>query len=40
LPIRVINDRVWQNLFGRNLFIRPTNEEFKSYDISWEVVRH
>ena len=29
LPIRVINDHVWQNLFGRNLFIRPTNEELE-----------
>ena len=32
LPIRVINDHVWQNLFGRTLFIRPTNEELENHE--------
>ena len=27
LPIRVINDRVWQSMFAGNLFIRPTPAE-------------
>ena len=31
LPIRVINDHVWQSLFARNLFIRPTNEELENH---------
>ena len=31
LPIRVINDRVWQSLFARNLFIRPTKEELDNH---------
>ncbi|MGI0039943.1 MAG: phosphoenolpyruvate carboxykinase (ATP), partial [Nitrososphaera sp.] len=26
LPIRVINNRAWHNLFARQLFIRPTQE--------------
>ena len=31
LPIRVINDRVWQSMFARNLFIRPTAEELDNH---------
>ena len=31
LPIRVINDRAWQNLFARQLFIRPTDAEAASH---------
>ncbi len=31
LPIRVINDHVWQSLFARNLFIRPTDEELENH---------
>lgn len=31
LPIRVINDHVWQSLFSRNLFIRPTNKELEEH---------
>jgi len=37
LPIRVINDHVWQNLFGRNLFIRPTNEELENHEPQFTV---
>src|SRR5574338_645737 len=29
LPIRIINDHVWQNLFTRQMFIRPTSSELK-----------
>lgn len=29
LPIRVINNRAWHNLFSRQLFIRPTSEELE-----------
>jgi phosphoenolpyruvate carboxykinase (ATP) len=38
LPIRVINDHVWQNLFGRNLFIRPTNEELKNHEPEFTIL--
>jgi phosphoenolpyruvate carboxykinase (ATP) len=31
LPIRVINERAWHNLFAQQLFIRPTNEELESH---------
>ena len=31
LPIRVINDHAWQNLFARQLFIRPTEIESASH---------
>jgi len=38
LPIRVINDHVWQNLFGRNLFIRPTNEELENHEPEFTIL--
>ncbi len=38
LPIRVINDHVWQSLFGRNLFIRPTNEELEKHEPEFTVL--
>ncbi len=31
LPIRVINNRAWHNLFARQLFIRPTSEELENH---------
>ena len=31
LPIRVINNRAWHNLFARQLFIRPTPEELENH---------
>jgi phosphoenolpyruvate carboxykinase (ATP) len=31
LPIRVINNRAWHNLFARQLFIRPKQEELKNF---------
>ncbi len=31
LPIRVINNRAWHNLFARQLFIRPTAEELDNH---------
>jgi phosphoenolpyruvate carboxykinase (ATP) len=31
LPIRVINNRAWHNLFARQLFIRPTQEEYENF---------
>ena len=38
LPIRVINNLAWQNLFVRAMFIRPTNEELKSHRAEFTVV--
>ena len=31
LAIRVINDHVWQSLFARNLFIRPTAQQLEKH---------
>ena len=31
LPIRVMNNRAWHNLFARQLFIRPTAEELENF---------
>ncbi len=31
LPIRVINDHAWQNLFARQLFVRPSTAELESH---------
>lgn len=32
LPIRIINDHVWQNLFARQIFIRPSSAELESHE--------
>jgi len=38
LPIRVINDHVWQSLFARNLFIRPTTIELENHEPEFTVM--
>ncbi len=38
MPIRVINNLAWQNLFVRAMFIRPTNEELKAHQAEFTVV--
>lgn len=38
LSIRVINDRVWQSLFARNLFIQPTNEELQNHEPEFTIM--
>ena len=38
LPIRVINDHVWQNLFGHNLFIQPTKEELDDHEPEFTIL--
>jgi phosphoenolpyruvate carboxykinase (ATP) len=38
LPIRVINDHVWQNMFSSNLFIRPTTEELEKHEPEFTIL--
>lgn len=38
VPIRVINELAWQNLFARNLFIRPTEEELKQHADEFTII--
>ncbi|HEY7406358.1 MAG TPA: phosphoenolpyruvate carboxykinase (ATP) [Candidatus Angelobacter sp.] len=38
MPIRVINEYAWHNLFARALFVRPTNEELKSHHAQFTIV--
>jgi phosphoenolpyruvate carboxykinase (ATP) len=38
LPIRVINNLAWQNLFVRAMFIRPSNDELKTHRPEFTVV--
>lgn len=32
VPIRIINDHVWQNLFAKQIFIRPSSAELESHE--------
>lgn len=38
LPIRVINQYAWHNLFARQLFIRPTKEELATHKPEFTVI--
>ena len=38
LPIRIINDHAWQNLFARQLFVRPSKEELDSHEPEFTVI--
>lgn len=38
LPVRVINQLAWQNLFARALFVRPTEEDLKTYRPEFTIV--
>ncbi len=36
--IRVVNEYPWSNMFAYNMFLRPSEEELKSFDPEWTVV--
>jgi len=38
LNIRVITEYPWSNMFVFNMFLRPTEEELKSFDPEWTIV--
>ncbi len=38
LPIRVVNDHAWQNLFARQLFIRPSAAELEVHEPEFTVM--
>lgn len=38
LPIQVINEYAWHNLFAHQLFIRPTEEELKDHQAGFTIV--
>lgn len=38
LPIRVINDRAWQSLFARQMFIRPSKAELEDHEPAFTVM--
>jgi phosphoenolpyruvate carboxykinase (ATP) len=38
LPVRVINEYAWHNLFARALFVRPKEEELKTYRPEFTIV--
>ena len=38
LPIRVINDHVWQSMFSSNLFIKPTNDELEKHEPEFTIL--
>jgi phosphoenolpyruvate carboxykinase (ATP) len=38
LNIRVVTEFPWSNMFAYNMFLRPTEEELKSFDPEWTVI--
>ena len=38
MGIRVINEYPWSNMFAYNMFIRPTEEELKTFKSEWTVI--
>ncbi len=38
LPVRVINNRAWHNLFARQIFIRPSPEELENFKPEFTLV--
>jgi phosphoenolpyruvate carboxykinase (ATP) len=38
MNIRLINEKPWNNLFGYNMFLRPTEEELENFAPEWHVI--
>ena len=38
VPIRVINEYSWSNLFVNNMFLRPEEDELNSFDPEWTII--
>ena len=38
LNIRVVNEYPWSNMFAYNMFLRPTEEELKTFSAEWTVI--
>lgn len=38
LNIRIINEYPWSNMFAYNMFLRPTEEELKTFTPEWTIV--
>jgi phosphoenolpyruvate carboxykinase (ATP) len=39
LSIRVMNENPWSNLFCYNMFIRPSEEELKTFKTQWSIIQ-
>jgi phosphoenolpyruvate carboxykinase (ATP) len=38
LPLTVVNEYPWSNMFADNMFIRPTETEIQNFDSEWTVI--
>jgi phosphoenolpyruvate carboxykinase (ATP) len=38
LPVRIISEKPWTNLFAYNMFLRPTDEELENFDPAWQLI--
>ncbi|MBM3164050.1 MAG: phosphoenolpyruvate carboxykinase (ATP) [Bacteroidetes bacterium] len=38
MPLRVVTEYPWSNLFAYNIFLRPNEEELKYFEAEWQVI--